>query len=128
MLGYRSSADKLAACGLTAAPAQEVGAVRLAECPIQLEAVLQSVRSIGEADPQLLVPSLAVEVRVVKVHARREILSDAFEDRIDPERWQPLIMSFRQFLTTGAPLQSSRLALPPEEAYAGRRPRRRVLA
>jgi hypothetical protein len=37
-------------------------------------------------------------------------------------------MTFRQFFTTGAAIHGSHLAAVPEEAYAGRQPRRRVAA
>lgn len=126
MLGYRSEADKFAAAGLTAVSSESVVPPRIAECAIQLEAVVEGHRSIGGNDPRLLVPSVAVEVRIVRVHAAEAILSETFESRIDAARWRPLIMALRQFFSTGEPVHGSRLASVPEEAYAGRMPRRRA--
>jgi flavin reductase (DIM6/NTAB) family NADH-FMN oxidoreductase RutF len=128
MLGYRSEPDKFAAAGLTAVPSAEVRPGRIAECPIQLEAVVESHRRIGANDPRLLVPSVAVEVRIVRVHAAEGVLSPDYENRIDAARWRPLIMTLRQFFATGDAIHGSRLAAPPEEAYAGRAPRRRPAA
>ncbi len=126
MLGYRSEADKFAAAGLTAVPSESVAPPRIAECAIQLEAVVEGHRTIGSNDPRLLVPSVAVEVRIVRAHAAEAILSAEFENRIDAARWRPLIMTLRQFFSTGEPIHGSRLAVVPEEAYAGRMPRRRA--
>ena len=52
-------------------------------------------------------------------------LLDGCDDRIDPEKWRPLIMSFCQFFGLGPILHPSRLAEIPESAY---RPVRRVAA
>ncbi len=126
MLGYRSETDKFAAAGLTAVPSLAVAPARIRECPIQLEAVLESSRAIGLNDPNLRAPAVSIEVRIVKVHATETVLSDVFENRIDASKWRPLIMTFRQFFTTGQRIHGSKLSGPPEEVYAGRTPRRRA--
>lgn len=126
MLGYRSEPDKWKVAGLTRLPADDVAPDRIAECPIHLEGVAVARHAFGAEDPRLLVPSVAIEVRIVKVHVDEGLLSKEFDDRIDPQVWKPLIMSFRQFFSTGDMLRPSRLAIPPEEAYGGRAPRRRT--
>ncbi len=125
MLGYRSERDKFGATGLTSLPSVDVRPSRIAECSIQLEAVVESHRRIGANDPRLLVPSVAIEVRIVRVHAAEGVLSPDYENRIDAARWRPLIMTLRQFFSTGEAIHGSRLAVPPEETYAGRAPLRR---
>jgi hypothetical protein len=45
-------------------------------------------------------------------------------NRIDPDRWRPLIMSFQQFYGLGDRVQASTFAEIPEESY---RPRGTVL-
>jgi flavin reductase (DIM6/NTAB) family NADH-FMN oxidoreductase RutF len=125
MLGYRSATDKFAASGLTPIPSVTVTPARIRECPVQLEAVFVSSRPIGSNDPNMRVPAISIEVRIVKVHATETILSDVFENRIDASKWQPLIMTFRQFFTTGHSIHGSKLSAPPEEAYGGRAPQRR---
>jgi hypothetical protein len=42
---------------------------------------------------------------------------DGFENRIDPDKWLPLIMSFCQFYGLGERVGQSTLAEIPEDAY-----------
>ena len=58
----------------------------------------------------------ALEVRIERVHAKEDVL--ATPNRIDPDEWRPLIMSFqRVYGLRGEPAGSSRLAEIPEESY-----------
>jgi flavin reductase (DIM6/NTAB) family NADH-FMN oxidoreductase RutF len=127
MWGYRYESDKFGAAGLTPARSERVGAPRVAECPVQLEAILEDVRPFGANDPKYaaLRAALAIEVRVVRVHIEEGLLVDGFPNRIDPKRWRPLIMSFRQFFGLGEILHPSRLSEFPEEAF---KPRERLRA
>jgi hypothetical protein len=65
---------------------------------------------------------IALEVRVVRVHVDDSIRLAGHTDRIDPDPWRPLIMSFGQAYGLGSLLHPSTLAEIPESAY---RPRRR---
>jgi len=69
-------------------------------------------------DPAWRGRSLALHVVVRKVHAAADILADGEPDRIDPDKWRPLIMSFQRFYGL-APEQvhGSELAKIPEAAY-----------
>jgi flavin reductase (DIM6/NTAB) family NADH-FMN oxidoreductase RutF len=125
-LGYRYEREKFAAAGLEALPSETVKPPRVRECPIQLEATLEHVRPIAEHDPRLAVPALAVELRVRRVHVDDSLLVPGEPQRIDPERWHPLLMSFRQFFGRGQRLHSSRLAEAPESRYAP--PRQQIKA
>jgi flavin reductase (DIM6/NTAB) family NADH-FMN oxidoreductase RutF len=116
LLGYRHEPDKLAHAGLTALPSREVKAPRLAECAVHLEAKVTSIRPFGAADPRMAIPACAVEVRIVRAHADRELM--AAPDRIDPERWNPLLMSFRGLFTRGPKAGVSRLDSGEESSYA----------
>jgi len=118
LLGYRFERDKFTAAGLRSASSERVKAPRVEECPIQLEAVLETTRPIGSRDPRLGVRALALEVRVLRVHVERELLMEDDADRIDPEKWHPLIMSFRQFYALGPRLPYSRLGAGPESRYS----------
>lgn len=118
LLGYRHEPGKFAAAGLTAAASLVVAPERALECPVQLEAVLQDMRGFARADERMGVPAVCVEVRIVKVHAHPGILMEGHQHRIDPDRWNPLLMSFRQLYGRGARLGPSRLARGPEESYA----------
>jgi flavin reductase (DIM6/NTAB) family NADH-FMN oxidoreductase RutF len=109
--GYRHVADKFAAAELTPIDADLVGPPRAAECPIQIEATLHDVHRIGPDGS-----AVALEVAVERVHADEDILAEP--DRIDPDAWRPLIMSFQQFYGLGPDrLRPSELARIPEALY-----------
>lgn len=118
LLNYRFEEDKFGAAGFTAKPSLAVKPPAAAECPVQLEAVVENVHAFAARDDKMAIPSVAVEVRIVKVHASEEILQANHENRINPDEWHPLIMSFRKFYGYGASVEPSRLAEGPEENYA----------
>lgn len=122
LLGYKHVSDKFALAGLTPEPAEEVSAPRVRECPIQLEAVLVEAKPFATDDKRMLIQTVSAQVRIVRVHAAGDILSDQFENRIDPAKWNPLLMSFLEFFERGRSVHPSRLREIPEEAYGGRRP------
>jgi flavin reductase (DIM6/NTAB) family NADH-FMN oxidoreductase RutF len=122
LLGYRYDADKFGAAGLQPMASDSVRPPRVRECPIQLEATLENVEPIAQHDPRMRVSVLSVEVRVRRVHVDESLLVEGEPNRIDPERWRPLVMSFRQFYGRGPRLQESRLARNPESIYAGSPP------
>ena len=118
LLGYRHERDKFAAAGLTPLPSQSVQPSRASECPVQLEAQVQEIRPFARHDARMAIPAIAVEVKIVKVHVHADIVQAGHPDRIDPDRWRPLIMSFRRLYTLGEAAGPSRLHRGPEEAYA----------
>jgi flavin reductase (DIM6/NTAB) family NADH-FMN oxidoreductase RutF len=120
-MGYRHEADKFGVAGLTPLPADLVGPPRVAECPVHLEAVLEGSHPLAQRDPDRKGHLIALEVRIVRVHVDAAIRLAGYEDRIDPERWRPLIMSFCQFFGLGGILHPSTLAEIPESAYRPRR-------
>jgi flavin reductase (DIM6/NTAB) family NADH-FMN oxidoreductase RutF len=116
-MGYRFERDKFGAAGLTPLASETVEPPRIAECPVQLEAVLESSHPMAASDPDRRGRLVGLEVRIVRVHVEESLLLDGYEDRIDPKKWRPLIMSFCQFFGLGSILHSSRLAEIPESAY-----------
>ena len=50
-MGYEFEPDKLGIAGLTAEESQIVAPPRIRECPVQLEAVLESTHPLAESDP-----------------------------------------------------------------------------
>lgn len=120
--GYRYEPDKFGAAGLTPIGSEHVAAPRVLECPVQLEAVLDHARPFGTKDPKYagLNAPIAIEVRVVRVHVDEGLIAAGYPNRIDPTKWRPLIMNFRQFFGLGGILHSSRLSEFPEEAFKPR--------
>lgn len=123
-MGYRHERDKFAVAGLTAVASECVGPPRVLECPVQLEAVLEANLPLAQSDADRRGNLIALEVCVVRVHVEEGIRLQGHENRIDPERWRPLIMSFCEFFGLGGMLRHSTLAEIPESSY--RPPRRAV--
>jgi len=119
-MGYEYEPDKLGVAELTAEESQVVAPPRIRECPVQLEAVLESTHSLAANDPARKGNLIALEVRIVRVHVEERLLLQGHENRIDPDAWRPLIMSFCQFYGLGAKVHPSRLAEIPESAYRPR--------
>jgi flavin reductase (DIM6/NTAB) family NADH-FMN oxidoreductase RutF len=115
-MGYRYERDKLGIAKLTTHPSDLVRPGRIAECPVQLEAVLETSRPFGTR-PDKDITAIAFEVRVVRAHVDPAILLDGQKDRIDPNKWRPLMMSFCRFYGFGEEVFPSTLAEIPEESY-----------
>jgi flavin reductase (DIM6/NTAB) family NADH-FMN oxidoreductase RutF len=109
--GYRHVADKFGVAGLTPVPADLIAPPLVAECPVVMECTVDHMDPDDQRIP-------AVEVTVQRVHASADILVAGRPNRIDPDRWRPLIMSFQHFYgLAGGRLVPSRLATVDEELY-----------
>ncbi|HET8707020.1 MAG TPA: flavin reductase family protein, partial [Pseudomonadales bacterium] len=117
-LGYRFEKDKFNLAGLTPTPSVSCAAPRVLECPVQLEAKLRDAKPFAQSSAKAPIPVSAFELEVVKVHVEESLLSDTEKSYVDPDKWHPLIMSFRKFYTTGDYIHPSRLAEGNEEMYA----------
>ena len=116
--GYRFEKEKFALGGLTPVPSEIVAPPRALECPVQMEAELYAFHELAENDARWGGRSLILETRVVRVHVEEDLHLAGHEDRVDPDRWRPLMMSFQQFYGLAAGrLQPSRLATIPEDRY-----------
>jgi len=98
---YQYSSDKFTAGNFSSIPSENVIPPRIAECPIQLEAVFKDVWYItgnGGEYPD----TAAVCVQVVCVHAAEELVVK--DNHIDPAKWDPLIYNFRHYQGLGPDL------------------------
>lgn len=113
--GYVHCADKFARAGLTPDESEIVAAPRVRECPVQLEAKLEATHQMAVRDW----PGGAhcFELRVLRAHIHESILMKGESDRVDPDLWRPLIMSFQKFYGLGPQLEPSVLAQVPERLY-----------
>ena len=118
MRGYRHEKNKFEICGLTSMQGGTVAAPRALECPVQMEAKVVHVHELAADDEIWRGNLVAVEVRVTRVHANPKIMMDGHPNRVDPDKWRPLIMSFQEFygLAPGK-LQRSELGQIPEAYY-----------
>lgn len=105
-MGFQYVADKFARAGLTAIASETVRPPRVAECPVQLEAVIENIYTLGSPDDC----AAAIEARVVRVYMEESILSEEKRHYVDTEKWKPLIMSFCEFYGLGGRLRPSKLA------------------
>ncbi len=94
--GYRFERDKFRVSDLTPVHSDTVAPPRVLQCPVQFE------------------------VRVLRVHLEESILMDGQSDRVDPDKWRPLMMSFQKFYgLTADQVHESTLARIPEVLYRG---------
>lgn len=114
-MGYHYEPDKFGISQLTPVPADLVKPPRVAECPVQMEALIENIHPFGEADDH----TAAIEARIIRVHIEEAILIPGRQNYIDPEKWSPLIMNFCEFFGLSAKVHPSRLSRvygPPEQA------------
>ena len=80
--------------------------------------ILNSTHDLAANDDVWGGRSLAIEAKIVRVHADESLLMPGQTNRIDPDRWRPLIMSFQEFYGLGAgKLHHSMLGEIPEQLY-----------
>ena len=118
MNGYEYVPDKFGHAGLTPLDSDLVVPARIAECPAQMEAELVGVyEMMQDADMKGFI---ALEVKVLRTHVHEAIRMEGFENRIDPDKWQPMIMSFQELYgLKGKKVDESVLAKISEEEYRG---------
>lgn len=115
--GYEYVGDKFARAGLTPVPSSTVNPPRIAECPVSLEGRLVGTHPLAAGDPAEAGNASVFEVEITRVHVHPGIQDADHPNRIDPERWRPLIMSFQKFFGLGSEVHPSRLSTIDEEWY-----------
>jgi flavin reductase (DIM6/NTAB) family NADH-FMN oxidoreductase RutF len=113
--GYRYEPDKFGLSGFTTVPSETVSAPRVRECPVQLEAV----HGLAENDDAMRGRTNVIEVRIQRVHVDESIVMAGEPNRIDPDKWRPLILSFQEFYGLGPKVHRSALGTIPEALYRG---------
>lgn len=116
--GYEFEADKFGISGLTPIPSEIVGAPRVLECPVHLESQVEAIHGLAEEDSAQRGRIVVIEVRIVRVYLDESILMRGDPNRVDPDKWQPLIMSFQEFYgLSSRKAHESSLAQIPERLY-----------
>ena len=75
MRGYQHVGDKFGLAGFTPVASETVAAPRVLECPVQLEAVVESTHALAAGDEALRGRTMTFEVRVQRVHVEQSILA-----------------------------------------------------
>ncbi|WP_225848032.1 flavin reductase family protein [Streptomyces sp. HPF1205] len=117
--GYRYVGDKFGRAGLTPVPSRTVAPPRAAQCPVAMEAVVEATHPLAADDEKQRGGILVFEVRVQRVLVHERIRMAGCHDRVDPDAWRPLIMSFQELYGLGGRLRESTLATIPEDMYRG---------
>jgi len=115
--GYRYEPQKFERAGLRPEPSHTVIAPRVAECPVQMEARVAAIHPIGEEHPTERGLIVSIELKIVRVHLEESILLEGHPNRVDPDKWRPLMMSFQQFYGLGRRVRHSTLSQIPEKLY-----------
>ena len=115
--GYEYVKDKFRRAELTSTESDIVAPPRVQECPVQMEAELVQVNEMNCDEKGMGGCFLGLEVKILKVHAEESIVQSKGSDRIDADRWKPLMMSFQHFYGLTRRLQPSELAEIDEEHY-----------
>lgn len=115
--GYTYEKRKFETAGLTPVSSLTVAPPRVLECPVQMEAVVAAKHDLMEDDDVARGMIVTFELRVTRVHTHPDIMMDGLPNRIDPDKWKPLIMSFQRFYGVGDEVHESTLAKIPEEVY-----------
>ncbi|MVT10220.1 flavin reductase family protein [Chitinophaga tropicalis] len=115
--GYRYEPDKFGTAGLTPLAGNTVAAPRILECPVQLEAVLTGIHPLAEDNEAQRGRIITLEMRIQRVYIDENILMPGMPDKVDPDKWRPLIMSFQEFYGLGEKVHTSTLAEIPEVLY-----------
>jgi flavin reductase (DIM6/NTAB) family NADH-FMN oxidoreductase RutF len=96
-IGFRYEKDKYQVAGLTPIASTMVQPTRIAECPLQIEAIVKNMNeSTGTVE------FVIIEAQKVCVHAHEEIVIN--ERHVNTDRWHPLIYNFRHYFGRGKEL------------------------
>ncbi|KAI1157349.1 hypothetical protein F5B18DRAFT_645401 [Nemania serpens] len=98
---YKFVKDKWTRAGLHPQSSSFVVPPRIAECPVQMECQVVQVNGLRKDLPDLAGVAFAIEVRVLRVHVLPSLRMEGHPNRVDPDKWRPLIMSFQEFYGLG---------------------------
>ena len=116
--GYRFVRDKWVAAGLTPQRSDFVRPARIRECPVQMECELAASHSLMEDLPDRAGAIVAMEMKVLRIHVLDSLRMDGHANRVDPDKWRPMIMSFQELYGLGGgKLGDSVLGKIGEEQY-----------
>lgn len=115
---YKFVKDKWTKANLTPEPSSFISPSRIVECPVQMECQLVQKTSLRPDLPDRHGFIHAIEVRILRIYIRDELRMEGYPNRVDPDKWKPLFMSFQHFygLRDGK-LDESVLGRVPEEIY-----------
>jgi len=115
--GYVYEPCKFEISGFTRDHSHLVEPPRVKECPVQMEAEVADINILGKDDPNLTGRITTFELKILRVHIDESILVDGQTDKVDPDKWRPLMMSFQKFYGLTEQVHESTLSRIPESLY-----------
>lgn len=116
--GYRFVKDKWSVAALTQQQSISVRPPRVLECPVQMECEFADSHALMKDEPTMAGNLIIVELRVRQVHVHNTLRMAGYANRIDPDKWKPMIMSFQELYgIKSGKLGTSQLAKIDEEKY-----------
>jgi flavin reductase (DIM6/NTAB) family NADH-FMN oxidoreductase RutF len=115
--GYRYEPNKFQIAGVTPMNSEIVSVPGVKECPVQMEAIVTAINPVGEDEQALKNRIVSIELKIVKIRLDDSILLEDDLNRVDSDKWRPLIMCFQQFYGLGKQIHPSELAQIPEHLY-----------
>jgi flavin reductase (DIM6/NTAB) family NADH-FMN oxidoreductase RutF len=94
-LGFQYEGRKFERLGLTPELSVMIAPPRVIECPVQMETTVERISPFDATNPKVRTSIVSIELKVIAVHAHPGIRMEGHANRIDPDRWNPLIMNFR---------------------------------
>ncbi|KAF3073181.1 Uncharacterized protein CFAM422_004891 [Trichoderma lentiforme] len=118
--GYRYVKDKWTCAELTPQKSDLVRPRRILECPVQMECELAEAHQVMKDYPDLKGVIVCIELKILRTHVVDSIRMQGYPNRIDPDKWRPMIMSFQELYGLGGgKLAKSTLGKVQEEKYRG---------
>ena len=115
--GYCYVKDKFKLAQLTPMASEMVEPSRVLECPVQMEAELVAFNEMNRDEEGKERLFLGIEIKILRVHAEEAILQTVEGNKVDADRWRPLVTVFQHLYGLSSRLQRSRLAEIEEEKY-----------
>ena len=115
--GYRYVKDKFEIAKLTPVASELVEPPRVGECEVQMEAGLVAVHEMNSDEEDKAGFFLALEVKILRVHAEESLLQKENKKRVNADSWKPMMNIFQHLYGSGAKLQPSTLAEIDEDMY-----------
>lgn len=115
--GYIHVKNKFSISQLTPMNSETVLPPRIKECPVQMEAIMESYHGIAKDDELQVGKIVTIELRIKRVYIDELLLLEGCPNKVNPNKWSPVIMSFQQFYGLSNQLSNSKLSTIPEELY-----------
>lgn len=100
-VGYEYVKDKFRRANLTEQASDLVPVPRIKECPVQMEAEVMEAHEMMKDLPDRKGLILSIELKILRVHIEDELRLPGYANRVDADKWNPMIMCFQDFYSKG---------------------------